>query len=409
MINPIDLLKKSIILCVTAMPGLQKLLVLFFIGVFHSTGQLGIFINDIFIIQIFTYFTTINWANIVMVDTHKYGSAYKNNFFARIINNSIFYCIPACIFLIILFRFNWIQDIKGSILYLISFSLYQLLRHYLLTQHKYWQLFFFDSMVILISFILCYAAIFISEYLLSLLALPYFTLFLYFYINEKIPVVILPKIHNKFSISLHVRAIQNAFSNFSTASIPLFIAPMSFRILSAEYTSVIGVVNSITNIMLLVTRSVSLHTIPILSKIYLANKNIREEYRRYKMFICKILIAILGVCILLFCAIIIFNKNHPGILLNLPYIHIICILMFISVIASQFSLPASNLAIIIRRESTLLLVNITSMIIFIIIFGVAYKVFSDGLLLIIYYQILQILISIYRYIHMEISLKKYGI
>jgi hypothetical protein len=46
-------------------------------------------------------------------------------------------------------------------------------------------------------------------------------------------------------------------------------------------------------------------------------------------------------------------------------------------------------------------VNATTLIGFVLIFGMAYKFFLDGLLLIIFYQMLQITTHIYRYVYFK--------
>src|SRR5690606_12888360 len=171
------------------LPGVQKLSVLFFVGYLYGASELGVFINDSFIIQILAIFTAFSWSNIILADIHKFSNRLKAKFYAKISFFSLTYCLFFILIILVLHYFNCIIDWKGSIFFLITFSLYQLWRNYYVTSHLYWIVFILDTILIVLSILAVYIKSNTGVSIILLQSIPYLVPIIYLYLKEKIPII----------------------------------------------------------------------------------------------------------------------------------------------------------------------------------------------------------------------------
>lgn len=384
-------LSTLIILIVTAIPGLQKLIVLTFIGYLYNSEILSAFINDTFIVLIISYFTAYNWANILIADIHKFPKTHQVRLLIKISCYSFVYCVLSLSIILLLYYTGLIVDCLGCIVYIFCLTIYQIWRHYYITNHFYNDVLKFDCVIILSSIASAFIGSKYSTLLLIGQSIPFLIPVIYFYYEKEIKVKFSIKLFKGyFNKNLNIRAIQNGISSFSTTSIPLFMAPIAYQLLKSEYTSVIGYFTNVANIILLIPRSFALHNIPTLAKAYRDKLIFETLYENYKKNIFKIILVLF---ILSSSTLFIFygvsrHFHFFDTYLRLPYIQVICLLILTTTLLSQILLPASNRAMISRQEIMLLKANLISLTIFIFVFTVIYNLIIGSILIILSYQIL---------------------
>lgn len=386
---------RIIILGVTGIPGAQKLLILFIIGLFYPIADLASYINDSFIVMMLTYFTAINWSSILIADINKYPISLRNKFYATIISNASTYCIICSITILFIASISsLIQYPSGSILFVFSYTYYQLWRHYLLAKQSYLKILVLDIIILGLFWGTLYLGSMQHIDALIPVSLTFLLPFIYTYCEEKIPIIPYSKCRNKLSRKFHHRALFTGISGFFTASPALLIAPISFRILSVEYTSVIGFMNNIVNIIYLIPRAYSLYNIPLLAQSYNNISLFITNYRAYRKRIHRMLCALLVIILTIFSIyMLVISKWNIIDTSQLPYIYTLSILMLLSGIFAQFIIPIANLSNILRAEKTMTYINILVLLVLGIIFcGIFYD--SDGNIEILLKYQLTLIISI---------------
>lgn len=368
----------------TAMPGVQKLAALFFVGYCLTPELLGRFVNDIFIVQIAAIFSASSWAGVLMVDIHKYRRGGLL-FYARVQGYACLYCIPLSGILMLLYHFGWLQDVCGSILFLFAFTLYQIWRHYMLAFHRYAMIVCFDSVILAGSGLLAFVARYYPGAVLLLQALPYL-----------LPVLSI-RVFPSFRLGgrLHTRALQQGFANFSTSSMPLFIAPVAYKLLNPSYTAVIGIFTNIANVILLIPRSMAFHEIPALAKVYNDKIQLSKVFRRYQRSVNQVLMVLMMLALAAIVALYYWPGSIP--FTELPFIYFIYGLMIVAALVSQLSLPLSNLLNISLQDGWVLWVNAYAFGLFVALFYTWYHWMADAVFVLIGYQVLLILVNLMRF------------
>lgn len=394
------MVNRIIILIATSLPGVQKMLILSFVGLFYGTMTLGTFVNDTFIVYMAVIFTSLNWSGVLLVDLNRYPQNLHTKLFGKIISYSIFYVLLATPFFFLLWHYNLIVDLYGSLFFLLSFSLYQVWRHYCLAQHKYREIVIQDILIVFLSLLLVWINTFLSLSVVGLLALPFLSpIFHFIHINRGIVIFSTSFYRNKLNLNMHKRALQRAISNFSTGSLPLLIAPLSYNLLSNEYTAVIGFFSNIATSMILLPRAISFHKLPYLSKQYNNKQVFTLEFRKYEKSILLVLVALFLVMTFLYSIFSQVNKKFPIYpSFNLPYLAWICYLMMATAVISQIMLPMSNKLMILRREDLLLKINAFTFFMTLVSFFLFNDIIQQVFWVIIAFQLIQIKMHLFRLI-----------
>lgn len=394
-------------LLVTGIPGLQKILTLSFIGIFYGLETVGLYVNDTFIIQIVCMFSSLNWCTILLVDINKYPSRLRTKFYSKITFYCLVYSFIAVLLIFILHQLTLIVDFWGSAVYLVLFGVYQLWRHYCISQYKYSYSIFLDLVVMVFSFFMAIGGGIYGFSPVLMMAIGFVIPILVFYINDKPPILLsISFFTGKINRTFQKRSWQIAVANFSTGSIPLFIAPLSYNVLSSEYTAIIGLFNNIANIILLVPRAISLNMVPKISLDY-RNKTVMTTYKKFRKTIYLFLSISFIVIVVFFVALYALrNVEILSPLFEQKGLYLICFLMLLATLASQTVLPISNLLMVLRREAFLLRANIISILIFVVSFLLTFFYFKETIATLFSYQVLMILVSFFRLYLLTFNLKR---
>lgn len=393
-----SLYKNFYLLGITAFPGIHKLITLLLITYLFDFKITGYYINDIFIIYIFGFFTVFNWATFILAEMPKLPIKRQSLFFAKIYWLSLTATLLLGILSFILYRFGLIINQAGFIILLVAWSYYQLWRHYFLGQKRY-EILFFSDLIIFLGTLLCIYLSFIFKGDIL--------------IYQSFPLIIIPLLFNQFienspaffyefrafkniDIRVYKRAFNFTLINLSTGGVQLFLAPLSYQLLSAEVAAIVGLTNNFGAIAILIPRALSYNILPELPKFFrISTAQFIEEIDQFQKRINWVVISlsVLGALIQY-----IWLKNVGD---NSNAIILLSILIYINLLTSQLALPYSNGLLISGNDSSLLKINITSLIIYTCLFFCFYSFITNAMYILLLITSMNVAINYGRYMFLQ--------
>ena len=388
----------------TAFPGFHKLVLLLLIKLFFSTTALSEFINDSFIIYILGFLTIFNWSNFVLTDMPKLSAKKQPKFFGKIVLGSLPVLLGCVLLLVLLHQFSIIVHLYSALMYLILWSFYQLWRYYFIALKLYKTLFYSDALYTLFTLFALYSSyafgynIMLLQGLVSIIV-PVGVMF--FNINQ--PKYFFELGHVlKFDLKFYTKSLTYSVINLSTGGIQLFFAPLSYQLLDAHSTSIVGIASNVATVVLLVPRTFAYSYI---SKFVVSYRSNRDQLKvQFQKFIKEIYLFIfisLFVIILLGVGYTTLYKTESD------YFLMLFVIIIANQLISQLALPASNLLVVVNESKYLLKVNLINFVVYVLGFTIVYMLITNGLLVLCLSIFIQVLTNIVRSISLNrICLKK---
>lgn len=261
---------KPLLPVVTAgFPGGQK--VVFFLLVEYAYGleTLGLLGSIYSFAQIVGFFTAVGWCTLLMVriPNVKNLEEEKQLFYTQLKNGLIVLCLIGVVLSpFILIYYDYIYYIL-ALLFALSWTLYQYLRHLLLAKLDYSRLVYIDTLV----FIVMCMSVWIADSLPSLLILYSSLLIVVCVIQVGIIIGVGSSELSLFPIER--KGLEFGFSNFLSGGIFLSIVPIATMLEGARFGGVVALFLSVVSLALLLPRAISLRYLPTLSKEYMSNSS----------------------------------------------------------------------------------------------------------------------------------------
>ena len=263
--------KKILALCCTGMPGIHRLLLFFLIERVIDQKSFGLFSIDYSLIQMFSFFTAVGWCGIVVAKIPKLNDMDKKDFLSKLLSCALIYYLGFSLIAYFFYLFGFINFIYSSLLFMLTWMLYQIFRHYWLTEKHYLKILVSDILSILFFSVL---VVFGVD--------PYFSLGLSFLIA----IAILCKGEiaftrlSFFDIEEQKQAFEIGAFNFllglSSVALPFFVG----RSGSVEYAGLLAYVLTLTTALQLVPRAIGFYYMPDLAKA-LDGEKFKEIYKKY--------------------------------------------------------------------------------------------------------------------------------
>lgn len=348
------MINKIILLIVTALPGIIKVLIFILIEKLYSTNSLGEFSNDYYISQLFIIITAVGLSGIVMINISKSKNHQENIF--KVINTCIIFCISILPVYILIYKFDLIFFLE-SFLLLISMSIYLIIRHYFLALKCYSKLLIYD--LILSLLLLIFILNFNDLNIIQKIYIPYLVISILFIIKLK-------KINFKY---LGINDVKQSFhislTNFFSGGIYFFLIPLSNKTLGIEYSALMGMILTISSVIILFPRAFSTYYLPNIS-IGIEDKISSIKLYRRMVRINYLTLIILFLFTLLFLFLI---KNFLfANLFTLDNSELLYILLMFSVLVSQLSLVPSNFIMVLKKNEITFKINALLSFIYILIY-----------------------------------------
>lgn len=385
------MIDKLILLIVTALPGVIKVFLFILIEKLYSIEILGNFSNDYYLAQLFIIVTAVGLSGIVMVNIPKVEEYIAH--IIKVINTSFIYCIFILPIFFIFYKFNLFYFIDSFIL-IISMSIYLIIRHFFLARKEYLNLFYYD--LFLLSLLAIFLVFFNQLNIVQKIYIPYLTIIILFIFKIK-------RINTK---SLDIFDMKQSFhislTNFFSGGIFFLIIPLSTKTLGIEYTALLGIILTISSIIILLPRAISTFYLPLIAK-NIQNKEFSNNlYKKLlRLNFITLFLLFISTFILLFIIKLFFFKD----LFSLKNSEILYILLMLSILVSQISLVPSNFIMVLKKNEFTFKLNIILSLFYFLLSLVFIYIYNINYL--IYFLFIIVIIGNYiRYILLKNYVKK---
>lgn len=263
--------EKLLALVATGMPGLQKILLVGLIEYKSNSTYFTDFAVSYNYLQLISSFCAIGWCGLILSQIPKLNLDSGRAFIKAILRKSmLLYAVCFCVYLL-LYYFGLVRIFGAAFVFLFSWMIYQIARHYLLVKKLYNDVLFSD---------------FVSLLVLAIAFFYDFDLFLFFGVGLFIGGGVSLLKNKIFNSSNHIvevkisQALDISYSDFSNlvgvASLPIMLSELGF--LSAA--AAVAYMLPIMMIVYLIPRAVGIYMLPELSKsVGLANHPV--VFRKY--------------------------------------------------------------------------------------------------------------------------------
>lgn len=334
------LLKKLPLLIVTAMPGLQRLLIVVATQQFLGLEKLGKFVNDSAVVFLLATVTSIGWAGLLMVRlpaeeaTGRVQQVLKDLLIWVFISTAVGLAVIP-----LLWSFGLVFNVMWSCLLLIGWTGYQIFRSYYIALKMHYNLMWIE--IVLIALMICIVLFLKGSHHNA----PY--------IASSVPLILLVLASSKSLFYVMgasgwtrgqrtaSKGLEIAFSNFVGGGITQMLPPVAVHIAGLKYAGLLGIISNFIAIIILIPRSMVFEALPATSRLVKQNKY-SEISAFLKSFRLKLIYIFAGVGIASFvfwyAATNFFYREE----LALPGSSMIFILLLLNLIINQLSLPDAN-------------------------------------------------------------------
>jgi len=252
------MLEKVEVLVATGLPGLYKILVLFFITETFGLSTVGVFASEFSISQIVAFFTAIGWSSLILVRVpQRQGDSGAWCAYISILIMATMSFVPLLIAVFIVYYSLGISA-YGVICLVISWSLYQMHRHYYVSLKKYRKLILYDSVLIALS--IASVAITHENYVSVTISSSMFATFVVFFISDYT--------NKKIAYAgFDLKGLELGASNFFSGVIPLAIVPLAHYHVDEQVAGIISIFLAVTAAVLLIPRAISLYKFPDITRL----------------------------------------------------------------------------------------------------------------------------------------------
>ncbi|NOS79466.1 MAG: hypothetical protein HOP35_16130 [Nitrospira sp.] len=285
-------------LIVTAMPGIQRTLLVLIIQFRFGLQALGQFTNDVSIISMIMHFTAIGWASLILVRVPA-TEGLDRLFVIRRLLHCIYPVLAIGVVTILVFGFSpWVFQPWPMVCILIGWTGYQLIRHFFVSLRDYVPLLFIDLLSTG-----CMAALLLF---LSRSVSPMFSFGAPLMTVTAVGWAYLIYKSRPFNDGRGLEVINDlksgielGMTNFFSDGMILLLGPITNFLVGAGHTGLIGLVMSFLGATLLFPRALAMYHLPELVR---ANKQTPADFSEAFHFFRRILFKLLmitGVGVLL--------------------------------------------------------------------------------------------------------------
>ena len=366
-------------LAVTAMPGVQRALLVLMVQFYYGLVSLGRFTNDLSIVFVLTHFTAIGWASLILVRVPSSEGLER----LLVIRRLLRFIVPILGIAVLIIMGFGILGIAFQPLFmtslLVGWTGYQLIRHFFIALRDYQSLLRID--------LLC------TGCMAALLLWPD---------NRIDPLVAMGMPLSALAAAglLHVMyrsqqrrtragsesgkdltsGMQFGMANFLSDGIILLLAPLANLLAGPAYAGLIGLVLSGLGILLLFPRALTMHHIPDLAR---ANKEAPSEfvavYRSFRRILLGLL-SLIAVALLVIATIggpLLFPEA-----ISLKHAWLIFVLLLANTVVGQMGVPDSSRLMVKEQGRLMMKINGAAFALFGVLIAVLCLMPSDAAILV---------------------------
>lgn len=353
---------KALAVFVTGMPGLQKIIVFVMLEQLLTEKMLGEFSSDYSIVQMLSIFTAVGWSALILSRIPKLEAFYKKTFLYEVLKNAAI-CSTFFIAILVLLKIaGLIYQSYDLIFFLLSWSLYQIVRHFSLAEKEYVKISLADCLsTIMLTILLVYD--FRPFIALSLT----YSLSAFLLMRDNLQIskerFTLKEYRKSFDFST-----SNFLSSFGSMGLPVLVAHTS----GEELAGLIGFVLSIIIAMQLITRALGFYFIPEMAAVN-SIKSKMEIYKKYRRINYVTTLLLFIVLLVIY---IIITKLELIKLFETKQSFIIYTLLLLSSACLSITVPLQNYIIAVEQSDKLLKSSLIYFSLIVIGYG-SYYLLSD--------------------------------
>lgn len=328
-----------IVFC-TGLPGLHRVLMFIVVERLYTIMELGDFSSDMSIVYLLSYFTAVGWSSLVMTKIPKLED--KEQYLFRLMITSLIYYVFFALILYAMYISGLIKDIVASLLFLFSWMIYQILRHYNITFRAYRRILAVDTSCIIITVLILFTklppliAVAVAYLLVSALFIPNLL---------ELKFKIIP-------VTDQIKAGEVGLSNFLLGAASSGLPFICGLVVDVKYSALIGFALSFLYVLHLLPRAISSYFVPKMSKLVKDDKYIfmRESVKQFTFSTISLIFASVLLSIIIY---VVHLYGTPS-LVNIDNALYIMYLLLANSILTVFSLPATDFFLAIEKTKSTL-------------------------------------------------------
>ena len=264
------MIKKILALVCTGMPGFHRLLVFYLIEKMVDQRVFGLIAMDYSLVQMFSFFTAVGWCGLLVARTPKLRNNDKRIFLSKIVLSSLASYLVVLFIFLAMYVGGRINYLSPSLIFTLTWMLYQILRHYHMSEKNYLRICVGDaSSIVLLMALLAFN---IDPYFSLGLSFAFPIVILYFDIfSIKIAFIGTEEVKKVFEIGLF-----NFLIGLSSAALPFVIGQIG----KVEYAGLLAYVTAIVAMLQLIPRAIGFYFMPNLVK-NCESYQFREIYKKH--------------------------------------------------------------------------------------------------------------------------------
>ena len=381
------MLKKFLLLFSIGMPGVNKIVLAFFIERVFNIELLGIYSNDLNISMILTTLSGVGFATLMMSRIPTISQKEKrSDTFSYLLYSGIIISILTVPVIIVLNYAGIVVELFSVITFTTGMTAYIIVRQYYYTIKKYEIALIMEFGYLSLSLLLIY--LYRSEPPLLTQGFILFILVIVAGFSNL-------RIIRKVDFATVKKGLEFGFSNLTSTFLGLISIPLALQMLGSNYAGFLGLINPVVALIILFPRSLGTYYGPDMAKNERFSKNQRlilTEFFKNNILLLFVLSSALFVSwygfILLF----------PDSYLVLNNSTLIVSLVILNVFTSQASLPFFVTINVWEKSILSLKINTSTLIAFVILFVFAYLLSMRGIDFFVYILTVIILLNSIRFI-----------
>ena len=331
------------VLMATGMPGLYRIATLYALNYFFGLEVVGEVSSNWSIIQAASMFSVVGWTALLLSKLPGKTLHEQNNDFLNILYSSLITCVA----LLLVVGFYWEASLWLLIVFLVSWSIYSLIRQKLIIIQKYQKLIFIDIIDLLLTLIFVFL---IEREFITITNYDYVIIFPVIILSACYLIDLIRTTKITFLWEFEKAGVVFGLNNFISGGIAFLLVPLIENMAGKEAAGIYGLIISLTNIALLFPRALSNYFSPELAKSILVRSEVMKKIMARFVFINNSFLLLIAVFI---CSLWSLWKQYYLNINNDEYFILFLITVLCTVIG-QVNLPLSRW-LIIREKSGLLL------------------------------------------------------
>jgi O-antigen/teichoic acid export membrane protein len=368
---------KILLLLGTGLPGLTKLIAILWVKETAGSEVLGEVLSDINIATMFTYFTAIGWAIILInrVAVTK-NSCEQFAIINGIMIQTILAILISCLALAVLFYIGVTKNLVNSVIFVIGYSSYQLIRHFYFGKKEPLSLCFLELSILLISIAGLYFFSDSSQLLAYIFSVPLMLVAVVWFLSETYRLMAEKAPIFEYQKNVTDKALYFGLANMASSGSLLLLVPVVNGYSNSTYAALVGLIVTLVGMVLIFSRTITSYYLPLMALSYQEkNYNIFEQQIKNCRKISISSIILMAIFLFLVCKISgpIFYPD----LYELKWSITILVILILNIIVAQVSLPDAAVIVVQEKSKLSVCINIIDFLFFAFFAGIISLVHGD--------------------------------